>query len=105
MNQRKYEAFYIVAGNHTDEKVQEIADKFKAVVESRGGTVESAGKWDKRKLAFEVMGQTDGNYILMNFESTSDVPAELNRQMRNDDIVLRHRVFSRDDEKAETVTA
>ncbi len=97
MNLRKYEAFYIIAGVHTPEKVQEVSDKYKAVVESRGGTVESAALWDKRKLAYEIMGVTEGNYILMNFESASDVPAELNRQMRNDDTVIRHRVFLRDD--------
>ena len=100
MNLRKYEAIYIIAGSHPDTKVQEVADKYKAVVESRGGNVESAGLWDKRKLAYEIMDITEGNYILMDFECASDVPAELNRQMRNDDTVIRHRVFSKDDVKA-----
>lgn len=96
MNTRQYEAFYIVSGALTDAQVQQIADKFKGVVETQGGSVESAGKWDKRKLAYEIKGHKEGNYILMHFTAEAKVPAELNRQMRNDDAVIRHRIFLRE---------
>jgi small subunit ribosomal protein S6 len=94
MADRKYEAFYIVRPELTDADVQKIADRFKEVVENQGGSVESAGKWDKRKLAYEVEGLKEGNYILMNFSAPSAVPAELNRLMRISDDVIRHRIFS-----------
>jgi len=97
MNKRKYEAFYIVSAALTDPQVQEIADKFKGIVETNGGEVESASKWDKRKLAYEINGHKEGNYVLMHFECESKVPAELNRRMRNDDSIIRHRIFLRDE--------
>lgn len=97
MNTRKYEAFYIVKPSFTDSEVQAIADKFKAVVEAQGGTVESAGKWDKRKLAYEVQGFKEGTYILMHFEAEGKAPAELNRQMRISDDVIRHRIYLREE--------
>jgi small subunit ribosomal protein S6 len=90
---RKYEAFYIVAGDLNDGDVQKLADRFKGVVEQQGGTVESAAKWDKRKLAYEINGHKDGNYILMNFEADAQVPKELDRLMRISDDVVRHRIF------------
>ena len=93
MNNRKYEAFYIVKPDFADDAVQKIADKFKSVVEEKGGTVEAAAKWDKRKLAYEIDGHKEGNYILMHFEAGAGVPQELNRQMRISDDVLRHRIF------------
>jgi small subunit ribosomal protein S6 len=93
MANRKYEAFYIVRPDLTDAEVQKIADRFKDVVEQQGGVVESAAKWDKRKLAYEIDGLKEGNYILMNFEAGTAVPAELNRLMRISDDVIRHRVF------------
>ena len=93
MANRKYEAFYIVRPDLTDAEVQKIADRFKDVVEQQGGVVESAAKWDKRKLAYEIDGLKEGNYILMKFEAGADVPAELNRLMRISDDVHRHRVF------------
>ncbi|HEY0866608.1 MAG TPA: 30S ribosomal protein S6 [Fimbriimonas sp.] len=94
---RKYEAFYIVKPDLADAEVQKIADRFKGVVEERGGSVERAGKWDKRKLAYEIKGFKEGNYILMNFEADPKVPAELNRLMRISDDVIRHRVFLLED--------
>ncbi len=97
MSNRKYEAFYIVKADLTDADVQKIADKFKGIVEDQGGTVEKASKWDKRKLAYEINGNKEGNYILMNFEADAKVPAELNRLMRISDDVIRHRVFKLED--------
>jgi len=93
MSNRKYEAFYIVKPDLADADVQKIADKFKGIVEDKGGTVEKAGKWDKRKLAYEINGHKEGNYVLMNFEADPQVPAELNRLMRISDDVVRHRIF------------
>jgi small subunit ribosomal protein S6 len=89
----KYEAFYIVKPDFTDEDVQKIADRFKTVVEDQGGTVEKAAKWDKRKLAYEIDDHKEGNYILMLFEAGPKVPQELNRLMRISDDVIRHRIF------------
>lgn len=100
MKVNKYEALYIVAPELSTEDVQKIADRFKEVVEKQGGTVESAGLWEKRKLAYEIEDFKEGNYILMHFESNSDVPAELSRQMRNSDDVIRHRIFSREEVSA-----
>lgn len=90
MNNRKYEAFYMVSASLSDAEVQQVADRFKTVVEGQGATVESAAKWDKRKLAYEVNGHKEANYVLMHFTSGPAAPAELKRQMRISDDVIRH---------------
>ncbi len=92
MSSRKYEAFYIVPANLNDDEVQTVANQFKDVVEKNGGTVESAEKWEKRKLAYEIDGHKEGNYILMKFEADGPVPNELSRLMRINDTVIRHRI-------------
>lgn len=97
MKTSKYETLYIVSANLTDEDCQKIADHFKEVVEKNGGTVSEAGKWRRRKLAYEVKGHREGNYILMNFDGPSAIPAELNRLMNISDDVIRHRIFTRED--------
>ena len=94
---KKYEAFYIVKPDLNDGEVGKIADHFKGIVESNGGAVEKAGKWDKRKLAYEVNGYKEGNYVLMNFEAPAGVPAELSRLMRISDDVIRHRIYKLED--------
>lgn len=96
-NKTKYESIYIVKPDLTDADVQKIADKFKGVVEEKGGTVEKAGKWEKRKLAYELAGLKEGNYVIMNFEAGGDVPQELSRLMRISDDVIRHRIYKIED--------
>ena len=85
MDNRKYEAFYILDPSLTDPAVQKIA-----------GQVASAAKWDKRKLAYPIAGHTEGNYVLMDFECGSQVPKELSRLMRISDDVIRHRIYSKE---------
>ncbi len=97
MSNRKYEAFYIVKPDLNDGEVQKIADRYKVVVEQNGGNVESAGKWDKRKLAYEIKGFKEGNYVLMNFEAPAAAPAELNRLLGISDDVIRHRIYLREE--------
>jgi small subunit ribosomal protein S6 len=94
---RKYEAMAIIKPELNDADVQKIADRYKAVIEEQGGTVESAAKWDKRKLAYEIGGAKEGNYVLFAFEAEAKVPQELGRQLRINDDVLRHRIFRLDD--------
>jgi small subunit ribosomal protein S6 len=96
-NHRKYESIYIVKPDLSDADVQKIADRFKHVIEEKGGTVEKAGKWDKRKLAYEVGGLKEGNYVIMNFEAGGDIPQELSRLMRISDDVIRHRIYKIED--------
>jgi small subunit ribosomal protein S6 len=96
MEPRKYEALFIVDPSLSDAAVQKIADHFKDVVAKQGGTIGSAGKWEKRKLAYPVAGHTEGNYVLMEFECGPQVPKELSRLMRISDDVIRHRIFAKE---------
>ena len=103
MSNRKYEAFYIVKADLNDTEVQNLADRFKGIVEERGGAVEKASKWDKRKLAYEINGNKEGNYILMHFECDAKTPAELDRRMRISDDVIRHRIYKIEEKAVKSV--
>ncbi len=93
MNNRKYEAMYIVKPSLSDAEVGKIADRFKSLIEEKGGTVAEAGKWDKRRLTYDIQGFREGTYILMLFEAAGAVPQELSRLLGIHDDVIRHRVF------------
>ena len=91
-----YELLYIVRPELKDSDIQKIADKFKKVVEDKGGSVSKAEKWEKRKLAYEIAGLKEGNYIIMLFEAPGDVPAELNRLLNISDDILRHQLVKQE---------
>ncbi|MDE7230192.1 MAG: 30S ribosomal protein S6, partial [Oscillospiraceae bacterium] len=59
-------------------------------------TLTNVDEWGKRKLAYEIMYessyQSEGYYVLYNFESKPDFPAELERIINITDGVLRSSV-------------
>jgi small subunit ribosomal protein S6 len=87
---RNYEALYIVDATLTDEQLDPIIAKYSQVISDQGGEVQAAGKWDKRRLAYEVKGRREGTYILMYFLGEPAAADELDRVMRISDDVMRH---------------
>lgn len=94
---RKYEAMVIARPDMGDADVQKLADRYKGVIEEQGGSVQSAGKWEKRKLAYEINGHKEGNYVLFEFECGPKAPQEIDRLMGINDDIIRHRIFSKED--------
>ncbi|MBS1717337.1 MAG: 30S ribosomal protein S6 [Armatimonadetes bacterium] len=94
---QKYETMYIVRPEVSDADLSKVTQRFKSVVEDHGGTVSHAAKWDRRKLAYEIDGCKEGNYVLMSFEAPTDLPAELSRLLGIADEVIRHRTFKVED--------
>ncbi len=87
---RLYESMYIVDTSLTDEQVDSIIGKYSKVITDQGGEVRAVGRWDKRRLAYEVKGRREGLYILMFFEGEPAAAAELDRVYRISDDVFRH---------------
>ena len=85
----KYEVLYILNASLDDSAKDEIIERFKGVVTNAGGEVEGVDKWGVKKLAYEINFKSEGYYVLMNFTAEANVPAEIERQMRITDGVMR----------------
>jgi small subunit ribosomal protein S6 len=86
---RKYETFFIIDPDLPDEVNTVIDEKIKAVVASNGGSVLSYVPWGKKKLAYTVKKRTRGHYVLMEYAGGPQLVAELERNMRLDERVLK----------------
>ena len=98
---RHYEAMYIVDADTPDEALEATIEKYKKIVTDGGGEVSEAGKWEKgrRPLAYEINKKREGMYVLMQFQSNSDVPKELDRVFRISDEVVRHLIKRQDEDE------
>ena len=77
-----------------DDAAKEAAiSKFEGVVTTSGGTIDKIDKWGSKKLAYPIDYKNEGYYVLMTFASASDLPKELERQMRNSDEIIRFLVI------------
>jgi small subunit ribosomal protein S6 len=86
---RKYETFFILDPDLPDEVNNIVDEKLKTVVASKGGMVLSYVPWGKKKLAYPVKKRTRGHYILMEYAGGAELVAELERNMRLDERVLK----------------
>lgn len=91
----KYEVLYIIRGDVDDDQKAKVVEKFEALVGSLGGTVDSTDKWGMRKFAYEINKQNEGYYVLMNITCSSDVQAEIDRMMRNDEAIIRQMILKK----------
>jgi small subunit ribosomal protein S6 len=86
---RKYETFFIVDPDLPDEVNTVIDEKIKSVVSSNGGSVLDYSPWGKKKLAYTVKKRTRGHYVLMEYAGGPELVAELERNMRLDERILK----------------
>ena len=86
--QAKYETILVLNTKLDEEAHNKILTRITDMI-SASGTVDSVDEWGKRRLAYEINDETEGNYILINFTADTDLIAELNRVYAITDGLLR----------------
>ena len=66
------------------------------VIRSSGGSVEKLDVWGRRRLAFEINKKSEGIYAVIELSATPAAVAELDRQLRLNESVLRTKVIRPD---------
>ena len=84
----KYEAVIVFSLKKDEEQIKALTEKFSELIKANG-TLTNIDDWGKRKLAYEINYESEGYYVLYNFESKPDFPAELERVINITDGVLR----------------
>jgi small subunit ribosomal protein S6 len=95
-----YEAVYILDPDLGDERISAITAKYRQIVENGGGTLEKTDVWERRRLAYEIKGRTEGIYVVMQFRSKPAVEAELRRIFQISEDQIRFLIIRRDDDEA-----
>ena len=83
-----YELLYIVDGTLSDEAIKALIEKFTALI-AENGTIAEVNEWGKRRLAYPINDKEEGYYVLVNFASNSEFPAELERVFGITDGIMR----------------
>ncbi len=90
-----YEVLYVLSDKQDADARNATVEKFKALVASYGEV--TVDEWGSRKLAYPIQTKISGKhltgyYVLMKFSAPPEIPAELERQMRISDDVIRFMV-------------
>ena len=83
-----YETMLVFSVAKGEEAVNAMVEKFKSLIEAHG-TIDSVVVWGNRKLAYPINYETEGYYVLVNYSSAPEFPAELDRVVNITEGVLR----------------
>ena len=88
----------VILDPETDERtVAPSLEAFLEVIRKDGGNIENLDIWGKRRLAYEIKKKTEGIYAVVNFTASSEATAELDRQLRLSEAVMRTKVLRQDE--------
>ena len=86
---KRYEVVVIVKSDLIEEDIIALIDRCQAIITDRKGVIAKVDKWGKRRLAYEINKQKDGYYFLIDFAGDGPIVAELERNLKIDDRILK----------------
>jgi small subunit ribosomal protein S6 len=92
---RKYEVMLILSVDADDSVVGGAVDRIGRVVQERGGSVTKVDKWGKRRLAYEILRQSEGFYVVVDCLGDPTAMPELDRVLNLADEVMRFKIVVR----------
>jgi small subunit ribosomal protein S6 len=87
---RNYELVCIIQPELEETAFNEVVEKVKGWIGESGGNVDKVEVWGKRRLATQIRKQRDGQYVLLNITLPNKATAELERNLRFLEPVMRH---------------
>ena len=101
----QYELMVILDPEIDERTVAPSLDKFLNVVRNDGGTIDKVDVWGRRRLAYEINKKTEGIYAVVDFTANASATAELDRQLKLSEAVMRTKVLRAEEGIAQVVVA
>jgi small subunit ribosomal protein S6 len=86
---REYELVFIVHPDLDENAFNEIIERVTGWITEAGGSVSKVDLWGKRKLAYEIRKQKEGQYVLMRIQIPATFSGTLERNLRFVEPVMR----------------
>ena len=86
---RNYEVFFIVNPEIDEAGLTGLVDRVKAWITDAGGSVAKVDLWGKRRMAYIIRKQREGQYVLVEAQMAPSFTAELERNLRFLEPVMR----------------
>ncbi|HVP22032.1 MAG TPA: 30S ribosomal protein S6 [Anaerolineaceae bacterium] len=86
---RTYEIVFIVNPDLDETALAGVVDKVKGWITTTGGTVANVDLWGKRHMTYAIRKQREGQYVLVRAELAPSSTAELERNLRFLEPVMR----------------
>lgn len=90
---REYETIYILRPSVDPDEADRIATRVREVIDGMGGKLLRIDNWGRRKLAYTIGKATRGVFVYVRYVGLNDLVAEIERNLRLIDDVVRHQTI------------
>ena len=97
MIMNKYESIIIIGQNVEEEGRKALITRFTDLINTEG-TVSNVNEMGMRKLAYDIGKNKEGYYVVFEFEAKPELIAELERNYRITDEIIKFIVVKKDEE-------
>jgi small subunit ribosomal protein S6 len=87
---RVYETTFIVNASLDDHQIDAVIEKVKDLIVKNGGEIRELVKWGRKRFAYPIRKKNNGFYVVIEFGSSGDIVAKLERHYFLDENILRY---------------
>jgi small subunit ribosomal protein S6 len=92
---RNYEVIIIVHPDLDETALKGVSDRVQSWIQDSGGSIEKVDQWGKRRLAYSIRKQREGQYVYFETQFAPTFSAELERNLRFLEPVMRFSIVSK----------
>lgn len=96
MSAHKYELMFIADPELDERGLKKLTEQYLELVTKEGGSVDGTDYWSRRKLAYEIDGKNEGNYVVVNYTAEPALSDELDRVLNLNESVVRTKILRKD---------
>ena len=98
MSAHKYELMFIADPELDERGLKKLTEQYLELVTKEGGSFDEPDYWNidiwgRRKLAYEIAGKTEGNYVVVNYSAEPATSDELDRLLNLNESVIRTKIL------------
>lgn len=86
---RDYELVFIVHPDLDENAFNEVVNRVKGWISDNGGEIKKVDIWGKRRLAYPIRKQNEGQYVLLDVSLDPAFGIQLERNLRITEPVMR----------------
>lgn len=86
----KYELLIILSASLNEDELSASIKKYTDIIENNGGRISTVNKWGIKKFTYLINQKKEGHYVLLEFESETNVPLKISQLMNIDDNIYRN---------------
>jgi small subunit ribosomal protein S6 len=87
---RKYELVCLIQPDLDETAANGVIERVKGWIAEAGGSIDKIDMWGKRRMAYSIRKQREGNYVLFNLTLPPATTSGLEQNLRYTETIMRH---------------